>query len=427
MKSALHLDVLLDYKYKEYKNWNCKSQWQSGTFVLLMSISERTGKFLVRITFKIRFMRRILLPLMLFAIGNQLWGQVKPIVADDKTVVLDHFNSASSGEIIGSISYITGLKELGKAINFSSTSGYVIYSVNANLTYAGTVEMWVNIKNYSISLLNINWLKSYSYPSSGHVFHLRLDAQGKVNLSGWSSVVDNSFISNSALPLNTWTHLALSWGDSTKIYINGQPDLVSALPFRPAISMSTNYAYLPYWGGDIGNIDEFQISNVQRTNAEIASRVLVKDTVAIIGMNLHEVILATGGSATGSNGSSSYSLGQLVDIYNSGTNGSVTQGIQQAFEISVISGVENTSITLQCSVYPNPSTDFVHLKTDNTNLKNPSYQLYDINGKLMEMKDITKSETSIIMSRYLPSIYFLKVLSSNHIIKSFKIIKKIIP
>ena len=369
-------------------------------------------------------MKRMILLLLLFAIGNQLWGQVKPIVADDKTVVLDHFDSASSGETIGSISYVTGLMGLDKAINFSSTSDYVIYSVNADLTYAGTVEMWVNIKNYSISLLNINWFKSYSYPSSGHVFHLRLDAQGKVNLNGWSSIVDNSFISNSAIPLNTWTHLALSWGNTTKIYINGKPDLVSSLPFRPAISMSTNYAYLPYWGGDIGNVDEFQISNVQRTDDEIASRVLIKDTVAITTMNLHEVILTTGGSATGSNGSSSYSLGQLVDVYNSGTNGSVTQGIQQSFEIYVISGVENTNITLQCSVYPNPSTDFIRLNTYKTNLKNPSYQLYDINGKLMEMRDITNSETSIVMSRYLPSIYFLKVLSSNHIIKSFKIIKK---
>ena len=369
-------------------------------------------------------MRQILLLFLLFVVGNQLWGQVKPILADDKTVVLDHFDSASSGETVGSINYVSGLNGLDKAIDFSSTSGYVIYSVNANLTYTGTVEMWIYIRSYNINLLNINWLKSYSYPSSGHVFHLRLDAQGKVNLGGWSSVVDNSFISNSALPLNTWTHLALSWGDSTKIYINGKPDLVTAIPFRPAISMSTNYAYLPYWGGDIGNVDEFQISNVQRTNEEIASHVLAKDTVAITGMNLHEVILTTGGSATGSNGSSSYSMGQLVDIYNSGTNGSVTQGIQQAFEISVISGVENTSITLQCSVYPNPSTDFVRLNTDKTNLQNPSYQLYDINGKLMEMKDITKSETSIVMSRYLPSIYFLKVLSSNHIIKSFKIIKK---
>ncbi len=369
-------------------------------------------------------MKQIVLMCFMFVVGNQLWSQIRPIVADDNTVVLDHFNSSSSGETVGSISYVSGLGGLDKAIDFSTAGKYVIYPAKANLTYAGTVEMWVNIKSYDIMLLNINWNKAYSYPSAGHVFHLRLNAQGKINLSGWSSIVDNSFVSNSSIPLNTWTHLAISWGDSTKMYINGKPDMISALAFRPAIYMTTNYAYLPYWGGALGYVDEFHISKVQRTNAEIASRVPAKDSVVITKTNWHEVIPAAGAIATGSNGSSSYTLGQLVDEYNSTGNGSVTQGIHQPFEINVISGVENTNISLECSVYPNPSTDFIRLKADLSGLQAPVYKLYDLNGKLLEIRKIAESETIILMSKYPSSCYFLKVISSNQEIKSFKIIKK---
>jgi hypothetical protein len=75
-----------------------------------------------------------------------------------------------------------------------------------------------------------------------------------------------------------------------------------------------------------------------------------------------EVIPASGGNASGSSGSASYSIGQTSYTTNTGTNGTVAQGIQQPFEISVVTGInEVKGIVLQCSAYPNPVTNYVIL------------------------------------------------------------------
>ena len=52
---------------------------------------------------------------------------------------------------------------------------------------------------------------------------------------------------------------------------------------------------------------------------------------------------ASGGNGSGSGGSASYSMGQIVYTTNKGTNGSVAQGIQQPFEISVITAINEAA------------------------------------------------------------------------------------
>ena len=46
--------------------------------------------------------------------------------------------------------------------------------------------------------------------------------------------------------------------------------------------------------------------------------------------NAQDAIPATGGDATGSGGSASYTVGQIGYTTNTGTNGSVAEGVQQA-------------------------------------------------------------------------------------------------
>jgi len=153
-----------------------------------------------------------------------------------------------------------------------------------------------------------------------------------------------------------------------------------------------------------------------------------------------EALLPTGGNASGSGGSASYSIGQVDYITITGSNGSVAQGVQQPFEISDISGLEEAKgITLQCEAYPNPATDFLKLEIDAStflltqhgttlSIQSLSYQLFDINGKLLETKKLESNETIIVMKQLVPATYFLKVIqtmnaSSSREIKTFKIIK----
>jgi len=145
--------------------------------------------------------------------------------------------------------------------------------------------------------------------------------------------------------------------------------------------------------------------------------------LGLTGLQAQETIPATGGNASGSGGTVSYSVGQVVYTTNTGTNGSVAQGVQQPFEISVVTGIEQTAINLAISAYPNPTTDFLRLKVESEKLKDLSYQLYDLNGKLLQNKKIEGNETSIVMSNLVPATYFVKVTEGNKEVKTFKIIK----
>ena len=147
-------------------------------------------------------------------------------------------------------------------------------------------------------------------------------------------------------------------------------------------------------------------------------------SIGLTTLHAQETIPATGGNASGSGGSASYTIGQVVYTTNTGSNGSVAQGVQQPFEISVVIGIDEAKgITLQCAVYPNPTTNYVTLIIENYKTENLSYQLYDFNGKLLENKKVESNETSINMETLYRATYFLKISDNNNLVKTFKIIK----
>lgn len=139
------------------------------------------------------------------------------------------------------------------------------------------------------------------------------------------------------------------------------------------------------------------------------------------GLQAQESPTATGGEATGTGGTASYSVGQVVYTTATGTNGSIAQGVQQPYEISTTVGINETAINLALSVYPNPTTNYLTLKVeDNSNL---SYQLYDLQGKVIENKKVVANSTIVKMEGLPKAIYFLNVTKNNKSVKTFKIIK----
>ena len=145
--------------------------------------------------------------------------------------------------------------------------------------------------------------------------------------------------------------------------------------------------------------------------------------VGLTGLQAQETVTTAGGNSSGSGGTISYTIGQVAYSTNTGTSGSVAEGVQQPYEISVETGIEQTAINLAVSAYPNPTTDFLTLKVDNSDFSGLSFYLYDINGKLLQSKKLEGSETRIEMSNLIAATYFVKVTKSNHAIKTFKIIK----
>ncbi len=137
-------------------------------------------------------------------------------------------------------------------------------------------------------------------------------------------------------------------------------------------------------------------------------------------------ITASGSQASGSGGSSSYSVGQVVYNMQSGSDGSIIQGVQQPFEIMALANPDFQPINLVFKVSPNPASEMLYLTSDeNFDLTNVNYALFDSTGKISRQKAPVSQKTEPIQMDNLPQgFYILTVSRNNKILKSFKIIKR---
>lgn len=152
--------------------------------------------------------------------------------------------------------------------------------------------------------------------------------------------------------------------------------------------------------------------------------------IFLSGQNLlqaQEAEVTTGGDFSGSGGRVSFSVGQVFYTTITGGISSIAQGVQQAYEISVMTGISGTQpISLQISVYPNPTFDYINLKIDSLspgNYASIRYQLVGIDGKILINEKIYENELKIGMRAYVSGIYFLRITNKNREVQTFKIIK----
>ncbi len=170
--------------------------------------------------------------------------------------------------------------------------------------------------------------------------------------------------------------------------------------------------------------------NIKKRRMKMRYKRLKLCAIFLFALGLTELkaqtsVSTTGGNTSGSGGTTSYSVGQVVYIINTGANGSVAQGVQQPFEISVVTELEEAKgVTLMVTAYPNPTTDYLTLEVPDFQLSPFTYYLYDMNGNLIQNEKIIGNKTSIVMSNLVPATYFVKVTKENKEVKTFKIIKK---
>lgn len=133
--------------------------------------------------------------------------------------------------------------------------------------------------------------------------------------------------------------------------------------------------------------------------------------------------VTTGKTATGATGSATYSIGQIDYQTNNGSSGTISQGIQQAFEIVTLSTNDIPQIQLVATVYPNPTVKNITLTIKDFDITNLNYKLFDIQGRIISNGKVTQNETQIEMGHLSSANYFLKVSQANKDLKTFKIIK----
>lgn len=135
-------------------------------------------------------------------------------------------------------------------------------------------------------------------------------------------------------------------------------------------------------------------------------------------------LVTAGGNSSGTAGSVNYSIGQPFNTSIVNNLGSLSEGMQQPYEILVVTQSGDMFHRLiTCSAYPNPTRDKIMLRVDELEFKQLSFQLFDTNGKLLLQDTIINQETTIEITGYLSGIYFLKVSDQQKNTISFKIIK----
>jgi hypothetical protein len=131
----------------------------------------------------------------------------------------------------------------------------------------------------------------------------------------------------------------------------------------------------------------------------------------------------SGGDATGSGGTVAYSIGQVVYTTNTGGNGSVSQGVQHAYEIFTV-GINETELNISLTAFPNPTMENLTLQISDYNNDMMTYQLLDIQGKQLSYGQITAQQTQINMISLPTATYFINIVNQEkRTVQSFKIIK----
>jgi hypothetical protein len=132
---------------------------------------------------------------------------------------------------------------------------------------------------------------------------------------------------------------------------------------------------------------------------------------------------ASGSDATGSGGTVAYSIGQAIYTTNSGSNGSVAQGVQHAYEIFTV-GIKETELNISLTAFPNPTTENLTMQISDYNNEKLSYQFFDMQGKQLSSGQVKAQQTEINTASLPTATYFINIVNQeNKIIQSFKIIK----
>jgi Secretion system C-terminal sorting domain len=139
-------------------------------------------------------------------------------------------------------------------------------------------------------------------------------------------------------------------------------------------------------------------------------------------LSAQNAFVVCGGSASGTNGKSSYSVGLPIYQTGTGSGGTSSNGMQYAYEIFILGTYEAQDISLSVSAFPNPTVDNLQLKID-TDFEQFTYELYNIKGELIDSAPIQSSLTQIAMAHLPTSAYLIKVFKSKNQIISYKIIK----
>jgi hypothetical protein len=148
----------------------------------------------------------------------------------------------------------------------------------------------------------------------------------------------------------------------------------------------------------------------------LRSTLLLPAIMACTSLFAQQSTNAAGGEATGTNGTVSYTVGQVDYINFSNSEVSISLGVQQPYILIADEG------EFQILVYPNPTPSKIKIKILKPGTDDMQVTMYTVLGQELLTRDLNEGETTISLSPFSPATYILQ-LRIGETIRTYKIIK----
>lgn len=140
-------------------------------------------------------------------------------------------------------------------------------------------------------------------------------------------------------------------------------------------------------------------------------------------LKAQQFVNASGSNAVGIGGSVAFSIGLVAYTTNFGSNGSIAQGVQHAYEIYAV-GITDEKWNISLNAFPNPTPGILTIQISDYNNQNLSYQLLDMQGKILSGSKIVAQQSQVDMNLLPNASYFINIINQeNKAVKIFEIIK----
>jgi hypothetical protein len=134
--------------------------------------------------------------------------------------------------------------------------------------------------------------------------------------------------------------------------------------------------------------------------------------------------VSSGGDFIGSNGSISFSIGQIDYMNIANTSGNINQGVQQPYQILDNSINESEfEFDFDITIGPNPSMDILNVLADFSKMKDVEGFINDLNGKIVKERQKLALDHTFDLSNLSTGNYILIIENQQKLIKSYNIIK----
>ena len=140
-------------------------------------------------------------------------------------------------------------------------------------------------------------------------------------------------------------------------------------------------------------------------------------------LGAQELNVSSSGEGSGVGGGVSYSVGQTFYSTNVGATGTESQGIQQAYDITVVFSAQEGAKSKNIVLIAQDESGLA-IELESPSLAQFSYQLVNLQGEILAENSLHLTHTRISMDGYSDGVYFIKINRDGYLIKSFQVNKK---